>query len=207
MSRRRSPRDDEDATDTADDLQVWAQVARSIEPARKLKPRAMRTAATPPAGLRRDPGATPSTSKPKPSPAPVSRPYVPQQIPSARPASTPPPTEFDRRQIRRIGKGREPIDARLDLHHMTQDQAHGALRRFLHDAHANDYRLVLVITGKGGGLASNAWGQERSERGVLRRNVPRWLAEPDLRPLVVGVAPATHHGGDGALYVRLRAKR
>jgi DNA-nicking Smr family endonuclease len=45
-------------------------------------------------------------------------------------------------------------------------------------------------------------------RGVLRRNVPRWLAAPGLAPLVISYATAhIRHGGEGALYVRLRRGR
>ena len=45
------------------------------------------------------------------------------------------------------------------------------------------------------------------ERGVLRRNVPRWLAEPELAGIVIGfTTAAVNHGGEGALYVHLRRK-
>ena len=75
------------------------------------------------------------------------------------------------------------------------------LRAFLRDAHANGHRTVLVITGKG------KLGAE-SDRGVLRRQVPQWLALPEFRALVVGFEEAhIGHGGEGALYVRLRRRR
>ncbi len=46
------------------------------------------------------------------------------------------------------------------------------------------------------------------ERGILRRLVPHWLGLPDLRSLVIGFEEASaHHGGSGALYVRLRRRR
>ena len=58
------------------------------------------------------------------------------------------------------------------------------------------------ITGKG-----NADSME-SERGVLRRQVPQWLSMPELRSLVVGFEEAhVGHGGEGALYVRVRRSR
>jgi len=64
---------------------------------------------------------------------------------------------------------------------------------------------VLVITGKGAPPQAPTSFYEEEERGVLRNAVPRWLAEPDLAPLVVSFAPAPRPlGGDGALYVRLR---
>lgn len=74
---------------------------------------------------------------------------------------------------------------------------------FIGRAHHSEARLVLVITGKGGGF--NALGEER---GVLRRLVPHWLADPTMRRMILGYEPAgLSHGGDGALYVRIRRDR
>ena len=71
---------------------------------------------------------------------------------------------------------------------------------FLRNAQTRDARLVLVITGKG--------GRGDSERGVLRRQVPHWLGLPELRTYVVGYEDAgVRHGGEGALYVRVRRTR
>lgn len=119
--------------------------------------------------------------------------------------------DFDSRKARRIAKGRTQIEARLDLHGLRQDDAHARLRHFLHDCHHRGLKHVLVITGKGrvedDGDAPFAAIFERPARGVLRRNVPRWLAEPDLRTIVVSFTSASvRHGGDGALYVELRRR-
>jgi DNA-nicking Smr family endonuclease len=66
------------------------------------------------------------------------------------------------------------------------------------------HKVVLVITGKGGGPGY----AYMDERGILRRMVPQWLAMPDVRHLVVGYEEAhTTHGGSGALYVRIRRRR
>jgi DNA-nicking Smr family endonuclease len=87
------------------------------------------------------------------------------------------------------------------LHGRTQSEAHTALLRFLHRAQADGAKTVLVITGKGG--VSSA-----GERGVLKRQVPLWLALPEFRGLVVGFGPAAlGHGGAGALYVQVRRGR
>ncbi len=66
-----------------------------------------------------------------------------------------------------------------------------------------DLRWVLVITGKGGPQrqrddgGASAFGSP--ERGVLRKNVPMWLAEPELRAVVVSFKTASiPHGGEGA---------
>lgn len=94
------------------------------------------------------------------------------------------------------------IDARIDLHGMTQTRAHRALSDFLRRAHADGLTFVLVITGKGRS------GESESERGVLRRQVPQWLSLPEFRTLVVGFEEAhIGHGGEGALYVRIRRVR
>jgi DNA-nicking Smr family endonuclease len=124
---------------------------------------------------------------------------------------------LDRRKARRVGSGRVEIEARIDLHGMTQSEAHPALRRFLLKAHADGRRWVLVITGKGAPLDRSlnrstarfdgSDGADDAPRGVLRRNVPFWLAEPELRSIVVGfTSAAIRHGGEGALYVQLRKR-
>ena len=127
--------------------------------------------------------------------------------------TVPPLSELDRRKARKIGSGKIDIEARIDLHGMRQNQAHAALRRFLLQAHANDRRWVLVITGKGGAARRSlsepdyADMHTATEPGVLRRNVPHWLAEPELRVIVVSyTAAAARHGGEGALYVQLRKR-
>ena len=110
-----------------------------------------------------------------------------------------------RRLKQRVARGREPIDARLDLHGLTQKEAHAALLRFLKRAQADGAKIVLVVTGKGAGRGER---DASVERGVLRRQVPMWLSLPEFRPLIVGFEDAhAGHGGQGALYVRLRRGR
>jgi DNA-nicking Smr family endonuclease len=120
--------------------------------------------------------------------------------PAAVPA-VPPLAPLGRRMRQRVARGRETIDGRLDLHGLTQSEAHAALLHFLRQASARGARLVLVITGKG---RAGAGG----ERGILRRQVPQWLGLPELRAYVIGFEDAhVAHGGEGALYVRLRKIR
>jgi DNA-nicking Smr family endonuclease len=102
---------------------------------------------------------------------------------------------LDRRQAQRFKRGRIEFEARLDLHGLTQDQAHWRLVAFIEWARREGKRALLIITGKGvqGG-------------GVLRSAVPRWLAE--LGSVVLTTAPALpKDGGSGALYVLLRRER
>ena len=104
-----------------------------------------------------------------------------------------------KRERAKLSRGRSEIDARIDLHGMTQARAHRALSGFLQQAHHDGLTFVLVITGK---------GRSGGESGVLRRQVPEWLSLPEFRSLVVGFEEAgIGHGGEGALYVRIRRAR
>jgi DNA-nicking Smr family endonuclease len=144
------------------------------------------------------------------SQAPLSRPARPARAPAAAsvtPAASvraaPQVEAIERRQKQQLARGRVEIDARLDLHGMTQAQAHAELRRFLRRAQSRGAKFVLVITGKGA-LARNHGG----EPGVLRRQVPLWLRAPEMRSCVSAFEQAHFvHGGEGALYVRLRRAR
>jgi DNA-nicking Smr family endonuclease len=185
MSRRRQLSDEEEA--------LWAGLTRSIKPLKSAKPAAKtspKSSATPPAA------STPAPSQTR------SHPVTPRE--TQRPS--PPLAPLGRRLKQRVARGREPIDARLDLHGMTQRQAHAELLRFLHRAQADGVRTALVVTGKGLRKSSNSDGRDADNRpGVLKRQVPMWLALPEFRPLVVGFDDAhVGHGGEGALYVRLR---
>jgi DNA-nicking Smr family endonuclease len=91
------------------------------------------------------------------------------------------------------------IEGRLDLHGMTQREAHRALAEFVSASGAAGRRCVLVITGRG--LGSD-------HPGILQCAVPRWLAESPLRGEILAIAPAQpRHGGAGALYLLLRRRR
>jgi DNA-nicking Smr family endonuclease len=103
---------------------------------------------------------------------------------------------LDRPTLDKLSKGKLPIEGRVDLHGMTQSEAHALLLSFLQRAHAGGVRYVLVITGKGFSSDGN---------GVLKRQVPAWLSTPPFRALVSSHdLAARQHGGEGALYIRLR---
>jgi DNA-nicking Smr family endonuclease len=105
----------------------------------------------------------------------------------------------DRANAERLKRGLHPIEARLDLHGMTQAEAHRALAAFVAGSRDAALRCVLVITGRGLG---------QSGPGVLKSSLPRWLEEPLLRRHILAIAPAQpHHGGAGATYMLLRRHR
>jgi len=176
---------------TDDEHRLWTNVIRAVRPLRSPRP-ASETSALETLGLQE---TEPGPLRPSDHPG---RPARPQARGSAQP---PPPATLARRDKQRLARGLSAIDARLDLHGMTQAQAHVALARFLGRAQADGAKFVLVITGTG---ARGAAG----ERGVLRRQVPLWLNLPEFRLYVLGFEQAhIGHGGEGALYIRLRRLR
>jgi DNA-nicking Smr family endonuclease len=173
-----------------EETKLWRGVVKSVAPLRK------RAAAAAP--KTDDHPSSPRKPAPKKSVRPPA-PLIAQPKPPA-PPSPPPLAPLDRKTKSRIARGTHAIDARLDLHGHTQAEAHDALIRFLRRARDKGAGVVLVITGKG--------GRGDGERGVLKRAVPMWLTLPEFREYVVGFdAAAIGHGGEGALYVRVRKKR
>jgi DNA-nicking Smr family endonuclease len=179
MSRRRL---------SDDERVLWKGVTRSIAPLRK-------SLALEPDGA--EPATAPSPPKPRAKPAPATAALV------APPKRVAPLAPLTRRTKKRIARGNHAIDGRLDLHGMTQAEAHDALFGFLRAKQVRGAKVVLVITGKGARGSDDGGG-----RGVLKRMVPLWLRLPEFRGLIVGFEnAAVGHGGEGALYVSLRKAR
>lgn len=154
--------------------ELWTAVTADVHP---FRARPARVPPTPETAPHRPPGMVQSD---RPPPA---RPVVPL-------------AEIDHRTRARIKRGRLDVDAKFDLHGMRQEEAHRALIHFLRRAQAQGARVVIVVTGK---------GSAREDGGVLRRMTPLWLQAPNLRDVVVGFGEAARqHGGEGALYVRIR---
>ena len=162
------------------DARLWRIVTSTVRPLKRH--------AAPPATQADARPATLLLPPPPPTPAAPRRP----KALGSRPHPPPQPIEPGRR--RRLDRGRDEPAATLDLHGLNQDQARAVLTAFILRGWAEHRRTILVITGKG------ALGD-----GVLRRRVPRWLAEPPLRAAVAGLSEAhRRHGGEGALYVALK---
>ena len=162
---------------TEEELALWADVARTVRRRRGVAP-----PPEPPPVVAPPPPVVTVRAEPRPHPAP------------------PPLAPLERKLRRELARGRGPVDASLDLHGLTQVEAFSALRGFLAGAQARGHRLVIVVTGKGKPFSD--------EPGVLKRLTPLWLRAPELRMIVLGFEEAQrHHGGTGALYVRLRRRR
>jgi DNA-nicking Smr family endonuclease len=176
-----------------DDMALWRRIADQVKPLKdRAKPPpqanhadpkpAPKPGAKPVAGAARS--ATPAPPRPKPPP------------PALKPGVTP---GVDRRTADRLRRGQLPIEAEIDLHGLTQADAHRALVAFISGQHAAGRRCVRVITGK---------GTFREGGGVLRAAVPRWLNEADMRAAVLAISHAQpRDGGGGALYVLLKRRR
>jgi DNA-nicking Smr family endonuclease len=172
-----------------EERKLWSSVARQVRPLKARRPvldgdtaaEAQAAAANVSAPPRAGPSVAPTKAEPEKQRL---APLVP----------------LDRRLRQKLGRGSEPIERRIDLHGLTQAAAHDALAHFLRAAQGSGARTALVITGKGA-RSDEPFG----ERGVLRRLVPQWLHHPELRQVVLGFEEAGRgHGGEGALYVRLR---
>lgn len=190
-----------------DELELWRKVADQAE---RLHPKRTETAL--PAPL----------SKPKPKPAvprettgfdpfsigQTARPGKPRHDlkPSVREQLSTAPVQMDHKAFTRMKRGKLKPEARLDLHGMRLDRAHGALVQFILSSQSAGRRLVLVITGKG--KRSDDSGPIPTPRGVLKHQVPQWLAMAPLAQAVMQVSQAhASHGGEGAYYVYLRRTR
>ena len=169
---------------TDDDEELWSRFTKSIRPLHPKK-------------------AAKAPARPAPKKRPQPQPRSPQQT-SERPAPVPSAQMIDGATARKMRRGKLPVDGRIDLHGMRQNEAFEALSRFVQASHAMGRRCVLVITGKGRARARDGYEQP----GVLRRKVPEWLQSGSIASLVVGFETAhVRDGGDGALYVLLRRKR
>lgn len=177
-----------------DDGGLWKAVTKDVKPIKRPASPRVRPEAlpTPAPGKATKQDATPARpaapARPKPPPAPPRR-----ELSHGQAAGV------DKRTLERLRRGQLPVEAEIDLHGHTQDEAHHVLNAFIAGHSAAGRRCVRVITGK---------GSFREGGGVLKTAVPRWLNEPPLQDSILAFAHARRDdGGEGALYVLLRRKR
>ncbi|MCD6034895.1 MAG: smr protein/Muts2-like [Rickettsiales bacterium] len=179
-----------------EDKSLWEEVAKTITPFRKRDKQAPKP--TPPAPQNKAESSAPrfdfsraianlfgrgNTSAPTATPM---RELTPDHI-----------TGVDTPTLTKLTKGTYPIDRRIDLHGLSQDEAYATLSTAIESAYAQGKRCLLVITGKG-----------KEGSGILRARLPEWLNGPQLRRIVLAFVPAHRkHGGDGAFYVLVKRDR
>jgi DNA-nicking Smr family endonuclease len=172
-----------DRRPTEMEADLWRRITNDVKPLNRAGAPAPESTAEPAAG-----------KTPPRRPAAPERREAPSIAPELRHGET---AGIDRRTADNLRRGKMSIEARLDLHGMTQTEAHRALAAFVAGQHESGRRCVLVVTGKG-----------REGGGVLRGIVPQWLNGAELRPRVLAFNYAQpRDGGDGALYVLLRRQR
>ena len=96
--------------------------------------------------------------------------------------------------FRKLRLGQYPIEARLDLHRMTVDQARKEVYEFIGDCVRYGVRTVIILHGKG----------ERNPDGIalLKSHLAKWL--PELNDVLAFHSAQKRHGGTGAVYVMVR---
>jgi DNA-nicking Smr family endonuclease len=177
-------------TPSREELDLWRHVTSDAKPLR----------------VRQRPKHPPSAAAAEPAAAAPKRRAAPPPPPSPAPAKPAPPAlelgrtaGVDKRLAERLKRGQLPIEGTLDLHGLTQAEAHRRLDSFVGGAYAAGRRCLLVITGK---------GISRAEPGILREMLPRWLNEAPNRGRVLAISQAQpRHGGSGALYLLLKRQR
>lgn len=174
---------------------LWDRFIHGIRPLKKNNKSAAVTSATPP----------------KQSTMPPPEAFVPAQRQVAPQASSPQgENTLDRRTLEKLKKGKMPIEATIDLHDKTQDQAYSALVGFVTRAFQSQKRCVLVITGKGTRTKSDEffYSSKQDGVGILKSRLPDWISTPPLNEMVLKhVAAHRNHGGGGAFYLYLKRQR
>lgn len=107
--------------------------------------------------------------------------------------------DVDRREVKKLRRGELALQAHVDLHGLTAEEARSAVVKFLLGARRSGKRVVLVVHGRGrhsdGGLP------------VLKTKVVEWLSRSGLSKHVLAFTTARpQDGGAGATYVLLRGR-
>jgi DNA-nicking Smr family endonuclease len=189
-----------------EEVELWQKVAETADALHRRQTFDPETYASKPIRKKNDPMQQPITLDGRTPPKPVARKSSVDLVPSLNERFRQAPVQMDRKVFSKLKKGKLKPEARIDLHGMTLDRAHGALMRFILSSHGAGRRLVLVITGKG--KDRDDGGPIPTRFGILRHQVPQWLGTPPLSSMVMQITPAhVSHGGGGAYYVYLRRQR
>ncbi|MCK5893986.1 MAG: Smr/MutS family protein [Endozoicomonadaceae bacterium] len=100
-------------------------------------------------------------------------------------------------RFKRLKQGRLSIDANLDLHGCTIEEARQSLTHFLSVCQNKNYRCVQVIHGK----SHCSFGQQDT----IKSYVNQWL--PQIHSVQAFSSCLQRDGGSGAVYVLLKRRR
>ena len=96
---------------------------------------------------------------------------------------------------RKLIQGKYEIDYRVDLHGLTIDEAYNKVKLLFDRAELNNYRCLLIITGKG----------LHSRNQTIKQSIIEWFKEPYFSNKIIKYTDAQKiHGGSGAIYVLIK---
>ena len=113
---------------------------------------------------------------------------------------------IDKSTMRKFKREEFRVEAVLDLHGLTEDEAFAKVDSFIPQSYALGRRCVMIITGKG--IRVHPDEDVFAAKGVLRKQVPQWLNMARLRAMIlIYKHPSEKMGGNGALYILLRRNK
>ncbi len=113
---------------------------------------------------------------------------------------------IDKSTLRKFKREEFRVEAVLDLHGLTEDEAFAKVDSFIPQSYALGRRCVMIITGKG--IRVHPDEDIFAAKGVLRKQVPQWLNMARLRAMIlIYKHPSEKMGGSGALYILLRRNK
>lgn len=98
--------------------------------------------------------------------------------------------------FKKLRQGLLPLEARVDLHGMTVEEARTTVLEFIRDCYQHEVRFALITHGKGEGRAQPA---------RLKSCINTWL--PQLPDVLAYHSAQGQHGGLGATYVLIRSSK
>ncbi len=99
--------------------------------------------------------------------------------------------------MKKLKRGKFPIQSHIDLHGLTKKDAEDVVRKFLINSHGRGLRCVLIVHGRGLNSPDSI--------PVLKERLPVWLNRGPARKIVMAFSSAQpYDGGTGAIYVLLR---
>lgn len=95
--------------------------------------------------------------------------------------------------LRKLSKGQYNVEAVLDLHRQTIEEARLAVNQFIHDCLQKGDRCVLLVHGKG----------RPGTLPILKNQINHWLRQAP--PVLAFCSAIPRHGGQGAVYILLKS--